>query len=326
MSFERDITDFLHAKISAWLLWVAAAAAATAAWSAGMTPPPEANAGFGLPPVSAWAGHSVVSLALSLAGILCAGLLAITITRIFNLLRTLTALAGGMFFAMQAAYPQGMTAFNGGTLAVLLVPLTVFVLFTTFSNPGRTRRIFLIFFLLTLGGLTQAGFLLFIPVFAIGCLQMRIFNLRTFTAGLLGIITPPWILIGFGIIDPWQITLPRPVMLWNIVAPGALVQIIATTAVTIITGAVFIAMNLLKILSYNSRVRAFNGFLTTAWIFSAVFTVIDFNDFYFFLPLLNMLTAYQVAHFFTYRRSRRSYMAIMFIMALYAGLCIWSFI
>ena len=84
-------------------------------------------------------------------------------------------------------------------------------------------------------------------------------------------------------------------------------------------------MNLLKILSYNSQVRAYNGFLTTAWIFTAIFTVVNFNDFAFYLPVLFMLTAYQVAHFFTYRRSMRSYLPILMLIAVYAGFCVWSF-
>lgn len=326
MSFERDITDFFHAKASAWVLWLCASAAAVAAWHTGHTLPVGTGLGFCLESPGTWFGNSVLSLCLSVCGVLAAGYLAITITRIFNILRTLTALAGGMFFAMQTAYPGAMATFYGGTLAVLLVPLTVFVLFTTFSDPARTRRVFLIFFLLTLAAMSQAAFMLYIPVFAIGCVQMRIFNLRTLTAGVLGIITPPWILLGLCIISPEEITVPKVVMLWRIADAGALAHIIATVAVTIITGAAFIAMNLMKILSYNSRTRAFNGFLTTAWIFTALFTLLNFNDFAFYLPLLNMLTAYQVAHFFTYRRSRRSYVAILSIIAVYAGLCIWSFI
>ena len=325
MSFERDITGFLHARASAWVLWLGAAAAAVAAWSRGLALPAADGLGLGLPSPGTWLGDSWVSLAVSLAAVLAAGVMVITINRVFNILRSLTALAAGMFFAMEAGYPQGMAAFYGGTLMAVTMATGVFILFSTFARPDRTRRIFLLFFLLALAGMTQAAFLLYIPVFAVGCVQMRIFNARTVTAALLGIVTPPWILLGFGIITPADITLPRMVMAWDLIDPGELVQAIVITATTLLTGVAFISMNLLKILSYNSQVRAYNGFLTSAWIFTAIFTVVNFNDFAFYLPVLFMLTAYQVAHFFTYRRSMRSYLPILMLIAVYAGFCVWSF-
>ena len=74
----------------------------------------------------------------------------------------------------------------------------------------------------------------------------------------------------------------------------------------------------------NSRVRAFNGFLAMLFIFTSVFTLLNFNNFTFYVPLLNCLGAYQVGHFFTYRRHRRSYIAILLLMACYVGLYVWA--
>ena len=69
-----------------------------------------------------------------------------------------------------------------------------------------------------------------------------------------------------------------------------------------------------------------NGFLTMALIATATYTVFDFGSFRFYLPLLNCLTAYQAAHFFTYRRSRRSYIPILIIVLVYCGFYAWSLI
>ncbi len=58
--------------------------------------------------------------------------------------------------------------------------------------------------------------------------------------------------------------------------------------------------------------------------FTTVFALVNFNNFTFYLPLLDMLAAYQVGHFFTYRRHRRSYIAILLIIAIYAALYCWA--
>ena len=44
----------------------------------------------------------------------------------------------------------------------------------------------------------------------------------------------------------------------------------------------------------------------------------------FYVPLLNCLVAYQIGHFFTYRRNNRSYVAILAVAAVYVALYIWA--
>ncbi len=114
------------------------------------------------------------------------------------------------------------------------------------------------------------------------------------------------------------------VVAWSVFDTREAVQAFATTGFTILVGVCFTIANILKILSYNSRVRAYNGFLTTAFIATAAFTLLDFNNFTFYIPLLNCLAAYQVGHFFTYRRHRRSYIAIVLLIGCYAGLYAWA--
>ena len=82
--------------------------------------------------------------------------------------------------------------------------------------------------------------------------------------------------------------------------------------------------NLIKILSYNARTRALNGFFTILFVFTAIFCVVNFASLTFYLPLLNLAVAYQIGHFFTYRRQRRTYIPLLLIAAIYFGLYIWS--
>lgn len=157
-----------------------------------------------------------------------------------------------------------------------------------------------------------------------GCAQMRVLSLRGFLAALLGLITPAWIIFGFGIVDPRLIHVRELVGEWALPGSRAMVRIMVVAVFTILTGTFFTVANILKILSYNSRVRAFNGFFTMLFMFTAVLSAVNFSNLAFYLPLLNCMAAYQVGHFFTYRRHRNSFIPILAIILVYFGFYIWA--
>lgn len=280
--------------------------------------------GIGLPPAGEWIGSPLLSLVASVVCTAAAGVLMVNVNREFNVFRSLTSLVAGLFFIMQTALPPVMARFYGGDLMVVLVLVCVVLLFSSWSDNTCQRRVFLIFLLLSLAGFTDLSYLLYLPVFLLGCVQMRIFGLRTFLAAGMGVITPPWILFGFGIVDPSALHWPQLELAWSMFRTPEVVRALAVTGFTLVSGIGFTVANLLKILSYNSRVRAFNGFLTLSLFATGVFSILNFNNFAFYIPLLNILTAYQIAHFFTYRRNRRSYIPILLVAGAYIGFCIWG--
>lgn len=325
---ERRITAFLHARGATLLFLMASCVVACVAWSRGLVLPVVPDLGLGLPAPAEWMGaHTFWSLLLNMAVNVAVGMLVIWINRAFNTLRSLTALGATFFYVFQCASPPLLAQFYGGMLLVLVAMLCVVLLFSVYGRAdGAQQPVYLIFFLLTAGGFTQISFLLFVPVFLFGCLQMRVFNMRTVLAALLGVLTPPWLLFGFGIVSPEQMHWPRMVVAWELFDTAEMVKALVENGFTLVMGMTFMMLNLLKILSYNSRTRAFNGFINVIWIATALFTVINFNDFAFYMPLLNALTGYQAAHFFTYRRNRRSYVPVLLLIAVYVVFSIWSFV
>ncbi len=324
---ERRITAFLHARGATLLFLVASCVVACVARSRGLVLPVVPDLGLGLPAPAEWMGHTYLSLILNMAVNVAVGMLVIWINRAFNTLRSLTALGATLFYVFQCASPPLLAQFYGGMLLVLIAMLCVVLLFSVYGRAdGAQQPVYLIFFLLTAGGFTQISFLLFVPVFLFGCIQMRVFNLRTALAALLGILTPPWLLFGFGIVSPEQMHWPRMVVAWELFDTADMVKALVQTGFTLVMGMTFMMLNLLKILSYNSRTRAFNGFINVLWIAAALFTVLNFNDFTFYIPLLNALAGYQAAHFFTYRRNRRSYVPVVLLIAIYVFFSIWSFV
>lgn len=321
---DRHITAFFHEKGSTILVTFLACLSCALAWDRGAVARLTGDLGFGLPSANLWIAFGWVSAVVNLSANVLAALLTVYINRTFNVLRSLTALVATMFMAMQIASPVTLGQFYGGTMLLLLILFCTMLLFSEFGNEEGQRRVFLVFFLTVTCAFTQNGFLFYLPVLFVGCMQMRIISLRTCLAALLGVITPLWILFGLGLVRAEHLQWPEMVLAWSMFDTRETVQAFATTGFTIIVGICFTVANILKILSYNSRVRAYNGFLTTAFIFTAAFTLLNFNDFTFYIPLLNCLVAYQVGHFFTYRRHRRSYIAILFLIGCYAGLYAWA--
>ncbi len=321
---DRHITEFFHAKGATVLIGFLACVSCAVAWERGAVVQIAGNLGFGLPSANLWLGFGWVSAVVNLGVNMLVAMLTVYINREFNVLRSLTSLVATMFLVMQIALPVVLGQFYGGTLLALLMLVCTMLLFSVFGYGDGQRRVFMMFFLLGCAAFTQLAYLFYAPVLLIGTMQMRMFSLRTFLAALLGLITPAWIAFGLGFIDPSQLSLPEMVVAWSLFNTADMVQTMVAAAFTVVTGIVFTIANILKILSYNSRVRAYNGFFTMLFAFTTVFALVNFNNFTFYLPLLDMLAAYQVGHFFTYRRHRRSYIAILLIIAIYAALYCWA--
>lgn len=293
-------------------------------WTHSAVVPIGGDFGFGLQSANSWLPFGSVSAVVNVAVNVVVALLVVYINRTFNVLRSITYLVATMFLAMQTSMPMVLGQFYGGSLMSLLILLCTMLLFSVYADNMGQRRVYLIFLILGAATMTQVAYLFYVPMLLIGCVQMRVFSLRTCLAAFMGLVTPAWILLGFGIVNISDMQWPEMEVVWSMFDAADMVQAFVTVGFTVLMGIVFTVANILKILSYNSRVRAFNGFLTLLLMFTVIFMLLNFNNFTLYIPLLNVLVAYQVGHFFTYRRQRRSYLAILMLILAYGGLFAWS--
>ena len=143
-------------------------------------------------------------------------------------------------------------------------------------------------------------------------------------AALIGLITPAWIVFGLGLMP-----LPRlphifftpPALLLQ--APGGW-PFLCTVLLTMVTGFLFGSTALLRILGFNARARAYNGFLALLGIYTGVLALINFTALPDYVTLLNACVAFQIGHFFRATASRRGYIVILVLLAAYTALYIWS--
>lgn len=278
-----------------------------------------------LTPPAGWFGaYPELSCVLNYAILLATAVAMIAINRSFTLLRTLSVFFAPYFLFITAATPS-VAAFAGtSSLLAAVMILCMWILFTIYNERVSDRRIFLIYCILGAGTLYDWKFILFTPLFFAGLVQMRILRFKKIIAALIGLITPAWIAFGLDLMP--LPTLPHifftpPTLL--LATPGGW-PFLCTVLMTMITGFLFGSTALLRILGFNARARAYNGFLALLGIYTGVLAIINFTALPDYVTLLNACVAFQVGHFFRATASRRGYIVILLLLATYAALYTWS--
>ncbi len=312
----RAITDFLHSRPGGRLLSLAGLLLIAWGYYLGACRPPlEVE-----PAVGGWAGVACAMAAV----VIVIGMLRL-INKQFNIMRRESSLGATVIVALAASVPWvATTIWQGWMLPGVLIAAS-YLLFSTYGALYPTRTVYLIFTLTTASAFIVPQALYFLPVLLIGCIQMRVLSLRTVVAALLGIVTPAWIAVGFGLCKPDGLPLPTPEFsgeiyssVWNDLRLPVSVGTIALAGLTAM------GANLYKLLSYNAVTRATNGFLTLLFLATLLLIGIDIDNMTIYLPLLITLAGYQVTLFFVTRHTDRSWIGIAAVIAIFWGLYLWN--
>lgn len=323
---EKSLTRFLKSRGFTWLLILVAAAASRLALLRSPNPPAPGGSGLWALSPDVWIHSPGMSWCVCLACCCAIGFLMVLLNRAYNLLRTVSVAFVGYFMVMQAATPYALTGFDGGELLAIVVLCSMMLLFSIFMEPDSTRRVFLVFFLLAAGAVAEYGFAAYIPVFVLGCYQMRVITLRTMLSALVGILTPVWILWGFGLIRPVTINLPAPPRLDLLFSRPEALPLTASVITTLIAGLYFGCANLIKVLAFNAKSRAFNGLLCAVGVATGLLCIIDFTNIAFYVTLLNAVTAMQAGLYMRLYATRRGYLALLLMLGAYAGCYVFTFL
>lgn len=276
------------------------------------------------PTPSAWLPEGSISMWANIIVVLATGAVMIIINRHFNLLRTTSAFFAAYFVFVTACTPAVMGQLGASSLLALIMMGAVWLIFSIYNQRISSRRVFLAFFLIGLGQLTEYTFALYIPVFIAALGQMRVFTFKKILAAILGNITPAWISWGLGLIPEPEIPqfcFTPPSML---LADGADWPMLSAAALTLLAGFVFGNLNLIKIIGFNAQARAYNGVLTLLSIATGIFSIVNFTNLPLYITLLNACVAFQVGHFFRFTVMRRGYIAVVVLMAAYFGIYMWG--
>ncbi len=283
--------------------------------------------GLGLPPAQTWMSAGIKAVLLNTAISLCIAFMLYILNREFKLMSNSSMAVAGIFMFMQMAMPQTLAVFSGGTLMAFILTACMFLMFSTYNSRDCSLPVYTLFMILGLGCLTFYGYLFYVPVFLIVCMQVRVLSLRTLIAAILGLITPAWILGGFGIIDLSAIPVPDVTTLFSNIGRNtgiASIKFMATAGFTVLACLICGIGCIMRTYSYNSRSRSYNGFIYILTLVTILLACIDFGSAIIYIPLLNCGAAYQTAHFFITNRDQRSFIGVILILMAYLAFFIWN--
>ena len=159
-------------------------------------------------------------------------------------------------------------------------------------------------------------------VFLMGCAQMQVFNGRTLVAALIGVVTPWWIMLGFGIITPADIHLPSFAGVFTLIDFSDTFMLLSTVGLTALLIVLSLVLNVFRTIAYNARARAVNGVFTVLSLVTLLACCVDYHNLISYIPLLNFCAALQVSHYFATHRAEKSCFAILPVMVAYIAIYI----
>ena len=229
------------------------------------------------------------------------GVLLVTLNIMYRYIKTYNCFVfAAVFVLLQGINPFLSTRFFVGTALCAVVVIALFLLFDLYGKQSMASQgVFLVMALISFFSIFHYVFVLLVPLFIVGIVYMRAMNVRTALAIIFGLVTPYWIALGTGLESIVSFNAPDFSQVWGF-APSysgkswAISVAIAITALTVL----LTVGNFKTMLNYSVHVRAYNNFFVALSVFVVLMMLIDYNDFLFYMPLLNMCFAIQFGHWY----------------------------
>lgn len=166
------------------------------------------------------------------------------------------------------------------------------LLFECYQRPKRTTLTYTAMLIAGTGMAFSWAYAPLAIVFLIGAIQMRAFSPRVFVAMLLGLITGPLLLFGFGLMPIAMPAMPVPETSG---APN--IHLIISAGASILACLIFGSSCILTSYGYPAKARAFNGMVYVMTICVIACAIADATNADLYLGLLNICAAYHIGHF-----------------------------
>lgn len=257
-----------------------------------------------------------LSATINVLCLLASGGLMLALNKVFTFVRSTTHLFASAFFLLQTANPQGLVSLNAGTVICLVTAMATLPLFASFQDRHAQRSIFLIFALASAGAMFHYGFLVLLPAFFLGFLNMGVLNLKGLLAMLFGMVTPFWIVLGLGIATPADLHPPHICGIWSADLNSGISAVLVLAAVTAVLGIVLAVMNLMTIMNYRMQTRVYNAFFVFTLLVAVITLCVSYRNVSALLPLLGLMVSVQVAHAHTLHSTQaHRYLFLLLFMA-----------
>lgn len=315
MTTSEHINEYFNGKAFMLLCAVALVAVTAVALVMGVEPAPIQGKGIFFSLQGALIEPGPMSAGLNVLCLLATGAVMLALNKVFTYIRSMTHLFVSAFFLLQIAHPPGLVVFNAGTLLSMVTALAAMPLFASYQDRHAQRSVFLIFAIVAAGSMFHYGFLVLLPAFVLGFLNMGVLNLKGLLAMLFGLVTPFWIVLGLRLVAPADFVAPDIHGVWELQGMMPLSPVLILAALTAVLGIVLAVMNLMTIMNYRMQTRVYNAFFVFVLVAVVVALCLDCHAVAIYLPLLGLMTAVQLALAYTLRGTSFRYVFILLFIA-----------
>ncbi len=297
---EERINEFLNSRKCVWLCGAIFVIGSLLAMHTGRFTTTDTGNGVFFSIGNNLIGNPLISYIVNMACTFAIVALSMSLNKKYGVVRSYTFISASMFLLLQTANPFLSTHFNSGTALCLIAVVLCFILYASYQLKNTAqRRIFLIFAVLSFCCMFQYVFLVLVVAFTIGFMQMRAMSTRGWLALILGIITPFWIAIGLGFVNPCAATPPQIEAIWDYLQNWQVQLVIGSTVIVALVAIVLMVFDMFTILNYRLQIRLYNSFLLVLTIASIAMMCVDYRNLLIYVPLLNWCLAIWIAHAFT---------------------------
>lgn len=266
--------------------------------------------------------NGILSLTLNAAIIVLTGILLTRLNTLFPLIKEHTSLPTAFFLLLEMSNISSFSHFSAANLCAFAICICIFILYSCYQQGKSPEQSFIIALLFSILSLFYAHILYLLPIFILGFHQMRSLSIHTIAAIIIGLITPYWIIYGFGCAEYTQLnrsSLALDVQ-WIKLSIDT-VPIIFVLLLGLFTGTI----NLLNAHTEKIQTRAYNGFINLLSVYTAILICIDYEQLEIYLPILNISVSLQAAYYFANKRNKINIILFYSIIILLLVWQIWTF-
>lgn len=255
-------------------------------------------------------GNNIVGTLVNSGIILLTATLLTKIATHYQLVKEQTLLPLLFFLLFLSLTSTLINHFEPVNILSLIVFVLVAILYSSYQENRSTEKGFIIALIVSVISFVDAHILYLLPILIVGIIQMQAASLRTFAAMIVGLLTPYWIVWGFGWIELSQLDFTTLAISLQI--PPIDIQLIPVAAIMFI-GFVCGISNLYNAFNEKIYTRATNGFINLLSTYTALLLIIDNANYIQYLPILCGCVALQTSYFFT-TRTKRTHTIVLIVL------------
>ena len=255
-------------------------------------------------------GNNIVGILVNSGIILLTATLLAKIATHYQLVKEQTLLPLLFFLLFLSLTSTLINHFEPVNILSLIVFVLVAILYSSYQENRSTEKGFIIALIVSVISFVDAHILYLLPILIVGIIQMQAASLRTFAAMIVGLLTPYWIVWGFGWIELSQLDFTTLAISLQI--PPIDIQLIPVAAIMFI-GFVCGISNLYNAFNEKIYTRATNGFINLLSTYTALLLIIDNTNYLQYLPILCGCVALQTSYFFT-TRTKRTHTIVLIVL------------